>query len=87
MGADNNSLYVYIMQSVVDQRYYCGHTQDLRRRLRYHNHGLNKSTRSRRPWELIYSFQRSTRGAAMILENRIKKRGIKRYLNDLNKAL
>jgi len=86
MGDDNTVIYVYIIQSEVDQRFYCGHTYDLRRRIGYHNRGHNRSTRSRKPWRLIHAYLNYNRGDAMSLENRIKKRGIKRFLKDLNKT-
>ena len=38
-------MYVNILQSEIDQSYYCGHTNDLRRRLGYHNRGLNSGNR------------------------------------------
>ena len=79
-------VYVYILQSGKDQSYYCGHTYDLRQRLGYHNQGYNKSTRSKIPWKLVHAYLNYSRVEAMKLENRIKKRGIGRFLKDLNKS-
>lgn len=46
--------YVYILKSKLDGNLYYGSTNDLRRRLSEHNDGKNKSTKSRRPFELRY---------------------------------
>ncbi len=46
--------YVYVLQSDFDDELYTGFTIDLRRRLGEHNRGLNFSTKSHRPWRLIY---------------------------------
>lgn len=47
-------LYVYILQSRKDNKIYIGFSNDLRRRIKEHNSGENKSTKYRRPLELIY---------------------------------
>jgi len=46
--------YVYILRSSRDQNLYTGSTNDLKRRFKEHNDGLVFSTKSRRPFELIY---------------------------------
>ena len=46
--------YVYVLRSRSDRKLYIGYTNDLRRRFAEHNSGLNRSTKSRRPFELIY---------------------------------
>jgi putative endonuclease len=46
--------FVYILQSEKDKNLYIGFTKDLRRRIQEHNSGLSKSTKPRRPFELIY---------------------------------
>jgi putative endonuclease len=46
--------YVYLLQSDLDQGLYIGFTADLRRRLAEHQQGVSISTKSRRPWRLIY---------------------------------
>ena len=47
--------YIYVLHSKKDDKLYTGFTTDLEKRLKYHNRGLNKSTRDRRPFELIYA--------------------------------
>lgn len=46
--------YVYIIKSKKDSKFYTGLTNNLDRRLYEHNHGQVKSTKSRKPFELIY---------------------------------
>ena len=46
--------YVYILKSKVDRSCYIGSTNDLRERLRRHNFGKIFSTKSRKPFDLIY---------------------------------
>ena len=46
--------YVYVLESINQRNLYIGHTTDLRKRLKEHNQGLNFSTKSFRPWQLIY---------------------------------
>ncbi len=46
--------YVYVLRSLKDGRRYIGSTGNLERRLSEHDRGLVKSTRHRRPLELVY---------------------------------
>jgi putative endonuclease len=39
------SYYVYILKSLKDGRYYIGSTSDVMARLKFHNSGLQRSTR------------------------------------------
>ncbi|WP_199745226.1 MULTISPECIES: GIY-YIG nuclease family protein [unclassified Flavobacterium] len=64
-------------------KYYTGQTDNLESRLYRHNSGLSISTKSGKPWKLIYHNQFSTRSEAMLIELKIKKRGAKRYLQDI----
>jgi putative endonuclease len=73
----------YIIFSKSSLKYYTGQTDNLENRLNRHNTGLSLSTKSGKPWELIYQIQLSTRSEAMRLEQKIKKRGAKRYLEDI----
>ncbi|MBO9617831.1 MAG: GIY-YIG nuclease family protein [Niabella sp.] len=79
--------YVYILQSQSHQKYYVGQTNNLPLRIARHNAGLVKSTKSGLPWILIQSFETADRSSAMALESKIKKRGIKRYLQDTNRLI
>ncbi len=46
--------FVYVLQSEVDRNFYTGYTTDLSRRLELHNIGHVSSTKSRRPFTVIY---------------------------------
>ncbi len=75
---------VYILFSAVLQKYYVGQTGDLERRIHDHNTGKANFTSKGIPWQLIHHFPCADRSEAIQLETSIKKRGIKRYLQDRN---
>ncbi len=74
--------FVYILSSPRTRRFYVGSTQDVPKRLREHNAGKSLSTRAGIPWELVFTRPCTTRSEAIRLENKIKARGIRRYLQD-----
>ena len=74
---------VYILYSKKIERYYVGHTNNLDKRLATHNASGKKYTTKGIPWDLVKSFNCSSKSAAIELEQKIKKRGIKRYLEGL----
>ena len=76
--------FVYIIYSQRLQRYYVGSTEVVERRLQEHNSGKSKSTRAGTPWELVRTEVFTIRSEAMLQERKIKARGIKRYLSDIN---
>lgn len=58
-GSENSKVimffYVYVLESKkFDKELYIGYTDDLIKRLKEHNQGLNQSTKPYRPWHLIY---------------------------------
>jgi putative endonuclease len=80
------SQWVYIIQSESIKRYYCGQSKDVEQRIYQHNdpeYKLSKTTkRITGPWKLVWSFECRDRGEATLLERKIKKRGIARYLEE-----
>ncbi len=74
---------VYILFSKSSLKYYTGQTDNIKNRLYRHNSGLSLSTKSGKPWEIVYQIQFFSRSEAMLLELKIKKRGAKRYLEDI----
>ncbi|MBY0434226.1 MAG: GIY-YIG nuclease family protein [Cyclobacteriaceae bacterium] len=64
--------FVYILQSEVDGSFYIGQTNNLDDRLKRHNTGLEKYSRTKRPWKIFWSFQVESRAEAMKLERKIK---------------
>jgi putative endonuclease len=79
--------HVYILYSPSLQKYYIGSTQHLNIRLEEHNRGKSPFTKSGMPWNLIHAMECTDRSQAIQLEMKIKKRGIKRFLLDLNSML
>ncbi|MBI2282658.1 MAG: GIY-YIG nuclease family protein [Bacteroidetes bacterium] len=73
---------VYILFSDHLQKYYVGQTGDLEKRIENHNLGKSAFTATGIPWKLVHIFACSNRSEAIKLESSIKKRGIKRYLQD-----
>ena len=78
------SFWVYILQSQSTGRFYCGHTSDVERRISQHNDPEYQLSRTTKvfggPWKLAWSRECCSRGEAMRLEKIIKKRGVRRYL-------
>lgn len=48
-------VWVYILQSKLDQGFYLGITKDIENRLKKHNFGKVRSTKNRRPFEVVYT--------------------------------
>ncbi|MEK9206949.1 MAG: GIY-YIG nuclease family protein [Patescibacteria group bacterium] len=46
--------YVYLLKSIKNGSIYIGYTQDLKKRLMFHNLAKVNSTKLGKPWELIY---------------------------------
>lgn len=75
--------YVYILKNLKTAKFYIGHSDDVVQRLDEHNRGLSGYTRSGRPWELVYTEEYGTRGAAMRRETEIKNRKSRKYIASL----
>ncbi|MFA5791850.1 MAG: GIY-YIG nuclease family protein [Candidatus Paceibacterota bacterium] len=67
--------YVYILRSEKDKNLYIGYTNDLKRRLKEHNLGINRSTKLRTPFTLIYYEAYRKREDATHREKMLKERG------------
>ncbi len=74
---------VHILFSEKLQLYYVGQTENFDVRFQHHNAGKNNYTSKGVPWKFVHKFIVDDRSAAIILESKIKKRGIKRYLTDI----
>ena len=64
--------YVYILKSLKDQRLYIGFTSNIELRHKEHCDGLVKSTKNRRPLELIYYEAYKRKKDAQNRENYLK---------------
>jgi putative endonuclease len=76
--------WVYILRSLNKERFYCGHTSDLQRRINQHNdpeYQLSRTTKVfQGPWKVVWTKECTNRSEAMKVEKSIKKRGIGRFL-------
>jgi len=86
MVAKNWMFYVYIIYSSSLEKYYVGSTGNVEERLGRHNAGRGNFTSKGCPWVLIVSIECCSRSEAVQLEQKVKKRGIQRYLRDNNLA-
>jgi putative endonuclease len=73
--------WVYILRSLKDGRRYIGISEDVERRLADHNAGRARSTKGRRPFELIYKESFSTRSEARVRELYFKTAAGRRFLS------
>ncbi|MGB8658075.1 MAG: GIY-YIG nuclease family protein [Candidatus Zixiibacteriota bacterium] len=71
---------VYILQSEKNGGYYVGVTGEIESRLNQHNRGASKSTRSNRPWRLVYQERFNTRSEAAKREKQIKDQKSRSYI-------
>jgi putative endonuclease len=66
------SYFVYVLRSQKDNRHYIGSTSDIKKRLAFHNAGLQRSTKARIPFILIYQEEIATKQEALKRERYIK---------------
>ena len=66
--------YTYILKSKKDSQLYLGSTTDLKKRIGEHNDGKVFSTKSRRPFELVYYEAYKSEGDARKRESSLKLR-------------
>lgn len=65
-------MYVYILKSNINNKYYIGCTNNLSRRLKDHNSGNNFSTKSGIPWKIVYNEEIEKQEEAYKRERQIK---------------
>jgi len=75
-------IYAYVLQSLKDNKWYTGSTRDLVRRIEEHNNGKVQSTKTRRPFELIYYEACINEHDARMREQYLKTAWGKRYLKN-----
>jgi putative endonuclease len=61
------------LKSKVNDRFYIGTTVDLDDRIKRHNEGRSKSTKSGKPWEVVYTEEFENRSDALVRERQLKK--------------
>ena len=75
--------YVYVLRSLKNGRHYVGMSQDVSRRLKEHNDGRTRSTKSRKPFEIVYTEECENREAARKRERYFKSGAGRRYLDKI----
>jgi putative endonuclease len=64
--------YLCILESIKDGSFYIGQTQNVNARLKKHNAGYNLATKSKRPWDLLFFAEYSSRSESMKMEKKLK---------------
>lgn len=65
--------FVYVLQSIGESDTYIGYTNNLRRRFTEHNNGEARSTKSKKPWKLVYYEAYQSQGDAKHREKQLKR--------------
>ena len=65
--------FTYILKSKIKNWYYIGYTSNIDNRLKSHNLGRNRSTKSYRPFEIVYLEKFKIKSDAFKKEQQIKK--------------
>jgi predicted GIY-YIG superfamily endonuclease len=74
--------YVYLLRSINHpDRTYIGFTEDLKARLKAHNHGQSSHTSKFKPWELVTYISFSDRAKALAFEKYLKSHSGKAFTN------
>ena len=79
--------YVYVLVSESRNYIYVGMTDDLERRISYHNLGYNKTTRAYRPFWILFTEKYPTRVEARAREKYLKSGIGKEFIKALMKTL
>ncbi|NIR18210.1 MAG: GIY-YIG nuclease family protein [Desulfobacterales bacterium] len=76
------SFFIYILKSESTDRYHCGFTSNVERRVKQHNDPEYQGSldSDSGDWKLVYTEEFETLGNAVSRERQIKKRGVKRFL-------
>ena len=83
-GAVYQKMYsVYIIQSIKSGRFYIGYTNNLKKRLKYHNSGFNQSTKGKGPWKIVYWEVFSNKTTALKREKFLKKQKNRQFYQRL----
>ena len=78
--------YVYVLESKVNQRYYVGSTEDVDKRLEFHNSPRARWTKRYQPWVLLHIEEFETRSQAIKREYAIKRmKNIKAFFEQIDK--
>jgi len=65
--------FLYILQSLINHKYYIGSTVNIKRRIEEHNRGQTKSTRFSKPYKLVFTQQFDSINQAKKIEYKLKR--------------
>jgi putative endonuclease len=65
--------FVYAIKSLPTKQIYIGQTEDIEKRLKYHNSRYVKSTKEKKPWILLAMEGFEDRNKARWIENELKR--------------
>ncbi|MFN3694758.1 MAG: GIY-YIG nuclease family protein [Ignavibacterium sp.] len=65
--------YLYILKSKISDKYYTGITEDVERRLEFHNTKEKGFTSRYRPWELVFKKEYDNKAEAIRAERIVKR--------------
>jgi len=74
--------YVYAFLSLTNKDLYIGYSHDLKQRFEEHNSGQVQSTKSKRPWKLVYYEAYNEKNLAIKQEMRLKRHAAKNELRE-----
>ena len=75
--------FVYILKSKKDGALYTGYTADLKERLKAHNSGKVRSTKSKIPWDIVYFERHPSLESVLTRERYLKSSKSKRLKESL----
>ena len=75
--------YVYILKSEKDNSFYIGWTIDIRKRIKRHNTGRTRYTKTRAPWVLVYKEEYKEKAEAIKREKQLKRFKNRRVIESL----
>ena len=73
--------YTYVLRSELDESYYIGWTENIDNRLKRHNKGLVKSTKNKKPLDLVYFEACLSKKGAILRKKQLKTGFGRAYLN------
>ena len=77
------AFYTYILFSEKTNKYYIGSTQDIDKRIEKHNAGATISTKSGRPWKVVYYEEFNSKSEAIKRENYLKRMKSRVFIESL----
>jgi len=72
--------YTYVLKSLSSDHHYIGQTDNLKKRLDYHNHGRVRWTSNYVPWKIIYFEEFPTRELSLQREKYLKSHAGRNWL-------